>query len=80
MAGIREILAVVLGAILGVALVAAPRAMLKLSILVGPTRRRRHDGPTGDGQLIADGWLWVVRVAGVACLAVAGYIAYNNFL
>jgi len=83
MAGVRELLAVGLGALLGVALLAKPRAMLLLSVFVGPTRRRRHggeygsDGGGGDDPFGA--WApWFVRAAGLACLAVAGYIAYTE--
>ncbi|MUV60679.1 hypothetical protein, partial [Halobacterium sp. CBA1126] len=43
MAGIRELLAVVLGAALGLAMILAPRAALQLSIFVGPNRRRRGE-------------------------------------
>lgn len=80
MPGIRELLAVVLGVLLGVALVAAPRVMLRASVFIGPTRRRRHDGPYGEDELsVSDRWLWVVRALGVACIAVAGVIAYQSY-
>jgi len=79
MLGIRELLAVVLGAGLGVALVAKPREMLKLSVFVGPNRRRRHDGRYGEDDHPFGDWVpWLVRAAGVACIAVAAFIAYQN--
>lgn len=77
MAGIRELLAVVLGAVLGVALVVAPRAALKLSIFVGPHRRRRGD--YGADDPVPDHWTLLVRLAGVGCLAVAALIAYQTY-
>jgi len=85
MAGVRELLAVGLGALLGVALLAKPRAMLLLSVFVGPTRRRRHGGEYGSDDDDDDGpfgaWApWFVRAAGLACLAVAGYIAYTELV
>ncbi|MFC3478206.1 hypothetical protein [Halobacterium litoreum] len=80
MSGIRELLAVVLGVGLGVALLAKPREMLMLSVFVGPNRRRRHDGRYGtDDHPFGDWAAWLVRAAGVACIAVAGFIAYQNF-
>ncbi|MGB9964020.1 hypothetical protein [Halobacterium sp. CBA1126] len=77
MAGIRELLAVVLGAALGLAMILAPRAALQLSIFVGPNRRRR--GEYGTDDTIPDTWAWLVRALGVACLAVAGVIAYQTY-
>lgn len=81
MVGVRELLAVGLGALLGVALLAKPRAMLLLSVFVGPTRRRRHGGEYGSdgGEDLFGAWApWFVRAAGLACLLVAGYIAYTE--
>jgi hypothetical protein len=81
MAGVRELLAVGLGALLGVALLAKPKAMLLLSVFVGPTRRRRHGGEYGnDGDPFGAWAPWFVRAVGVVCLAVAGYIAYAELL
>lgn len=77
MAGIRELLAVVLGVLLGVGLVVAPRAALKLSVFVGPHRRRRGD--YGADDPVPDHWTLLVRLAGVACLAVAGVITYQAY-
>ena len=77
MAGIRELLAVVLGVALGLAMILAPRSALRLSVFVGPTRRRRGD--YGTDESIPDWWAWLVRALGVACLAVAGLIAYQTY-
>ncbi|MBX0296142.1 hypothetical protein [Haloarcula nitratireducens] len=78
MAGIRELLAVVLGVLLGVALLVAPRTALQLSVFMGPTRRRR--GEYGTDDPISDTWTWVVRALGIACLAIAAFIAYQTYL
>jgi len=74
----RELLAVVLGAALGVALLVAPRTALGLSVFVGPTRRRRGD--YGADGAVPDRWAWVVRGLGVACLVVAAYVASRTFV
>jgi hypothetical protein len=75
---IRELLAVVLGALLGLALLLAPRAALQLSVVVGPTRRRR--GEYGGEPQIPDWWVLAVRGLGLAILGVAGFIAFQTFL
>jgi hypothetical protein len=81
MSGVRELLAVVLGLGLGVLLIAAPGQFLRASVFMGPQRRRRHEGPAGnDEQPFGSAALWLMRAFGVACLAVAGYVAYTNFL
>jgi hypothetical protein len=55
--------------------------MLLLSVFVGPTQRRRHGGEYGsDGDPFGAWAPWFVRVVGLACLLVAGYIAYTEFL
>ena len=77
MPGIRELLAVVLGALLGLALLAAPRAVLRLTVFVGPTRRRRGD--YGTDPALPDRWTWLVRGLGVACLALAAVVAYQAY-
>lgn len=76
MPGVRELLAVVLGALLGVALLAAPRAALQLSVFVGP-HRRRDDYGAGDG--IPDWWAHVVRLLGAVCVGIAALIAYQTY-
>jgi hypothetical protein len=78
MAGVRELLAVVLGVLLGVVLVAAPRAAIRLSVFVGPHRRRRH-GDYAGGDDLPDAWVHVARALGVACIAIAGVIAYQAY-
>jgi hypothetical protein len=78
MAGIRELLAVVLGALFGVALIVAPRTVLRLSVFGGSNRRHRGDYGT-DGP-VSSTWTWIVRAAGVACLAIAAVIAYQTYL
>jgi len=77
MPGLRELLAVLLGAAFGVALVVAPRTALRLSVVVGPNRRQR--GEYGTDDPIPTTWTWVVRALGVACLVVAGVIAYQAY-
>lgn len=78
MPGIRELLAVVLGVLFGITLIAAPRMALRLSVFVGPNRRRRGD--YGTDETISNKWTWVVRALGVACLAIAAFIAYQTYL
>jgi hypothetical protein len=75
MPGLRELLAIVLGVGLGLALIAAPRAAMKLSVFVGPSRRRR--GEYGTESVVPGELTWVVRGLGVLCLLVAGYIAFQ---
>ncbi|MFC7187175.1 hypothetical protein [Halorubrum yunnanense] len=77
MPGARELLAVVLGAALGVAFFAAPRTMLRLSVFVGPNRRRRGD--YGTDEPILARWTWAARGLGVVCLAIAAFIAYQTY-
>lgn len=77
MPGIRELLTVVLGVLLGVVLVVTPRTALQLSVFLGPQRRRRGDYGTDNG--IPDRWTWVVRALGVACLTIAAVIAYQTY-
>ena len=75
---LRELLAVVLGALVGVALLAAPRAAIKLSVLADGNRRQR--GEYGTDDPVPDRWLWTARALGVACLAIAAWIGYQTFL
>lgn len=77
MPGVRELLAVVLGVLLGIALIAAPRMALRLSVFVGPNRRQRGD--YGVDEAFPDRWTWVVRALGVVCLAVSAFIAYQAY-
>ena len=74
---LRELLAVGLGALLGVVLLVAPRTALQLSVVVGPTRRQR--GEYGSDAPIPDRWVLAVRALGLASLAVAGFLAWQTF-
>jgi hypothetical protein len=79
MPGIRELLAVTLGVLLGIILIVAPRAALQLSIFVGPDRRRRGDYGTDKHESFSDQWTWLIRGLGVACLMIALFIAYQTY-
>lgn len=78
MSGVRELLAVVLGAALGVALLAAPRTILRLSVFGGQRRRRRGDYGTDDP--IPDRWALIARGLGILCLAIAAIIVYQTYV
>jgi hypothetical protein len=78
MTGVRELLAVVLGAALGVAALVAPRTVLGLSVFGGPNRRRRGD--YGADGAVPDRSVWVVRALGVACLSISAYVAVQTYL
>lgn len=78
MAGIREMLAVVLGVIVGGALLLAPRTLLKVSVFVGPQRRRRGD--YGTEAIVPDSWVWGGRLIGVICVIIALYIAQTSLM
>jgi hypothetical protein len=75
---LRELLAVVLGALLGLGLLVAPRAAIKLSVIGGGNRRRR--GEYGSDEPVPDRWLWIARALGAACLAIAVWIGYGAFV
>jgi len=70
----RQWLAVGLGVLFGLGLIAAPRAALRLSVLTGAGQRRRR-GEYGSDDPISDRWVWATRAVGVACLVVAAVIA-----
>lgn len=72
MAGLRELLAVVLGAALGVLLLVYPRAFIRVQTL-GRVPHDRH-GEYGSDDPPAR-WTRVVQLLGVACLLAAGYVA-----
>ncbi|GAA0652165.1 hypothetical protein [Salarchaeum japonicum] len=72
MAGLRELLAVVLGVALGVLLVVYPHAFIRIQTL-GRIPHDRHGGYGSDGS--PNGWARVVQLLGVACLLAAGYVA-----
>lgn len=76
MAGIRELLAVGLGVLLGVFLVAFPQVFLRIQLLGRlPRDRGGRYGDQGD----AGRWLWLVRGLGALSLLVAGYLAVQQF-
>ncbi len=79
MPGIRELLATILGVLFGTILIVAPRAVLQLSIFVGPNRRGRGSYGTDTHESFFDQWTWLIRGLGVACLVVALCIAYQTF-
>jgi len=77
MADGRDLLAVGLGALLGLVLLVAPRTAFRLSVAGGPQNRRGEYGADGE---VPVRYLWLIRALGLACLAVAGYIASGLFL
>ncbi|MBX0288355.1 hypothetical protein [Haloarcula salinisoli] len=74
MVDVRQWLAVGLGVLLGVFLLVAPRAALKLSVLSGTGQRRRR-GEYGSDAPVSEWWVWATRGLGVVCLGVAAVIA-----
>jgi hypothetical protein len=80
MAGIRELLAIALGALLGLACIARPTAVARLSVVGrtgGPTQDPRNEYGT-DNELT--GWRRrTVQALGVVCVGIAGVIAYQTF-
>ena len=79
MPGVRELLAVVLGILLGVVLITVPQTALRLSVFVGPNRRRRGDYGTDNHDLLSDQWTLLIRGLGVICLAIALFITYQTY-
>ncbi len=79
MPGVRELLAVVLGILLGVVLITVPQTALRLSVFVGPNRRRRGDYGTDNHDLLSDQWTLLIRGFGVVCLAIALFITYQTY-
>ncbi|WP_168219927.1 hypothetical protein [Salarchaeum sp. JOR-1] len=71
MAGLRELLAVVLGVALGVLLLAYPRAFIRIQTL-GRVPRDRHGHYGSDDP--SSTWVRVVQLLGAACLLAAGYV------
>lgn len=69
----REILAVVLVAALGVALLLKPATVIRLQFFAhGPTTGRR--GPYGEAQEFSAEKLWLARGVGLAALALGAVI------
>jgi len=77
MAGIREILAAVLGIGLGLVFVAAPNFVVAIHTL-GRGPHDRH-GEFGDSS-VDEKWLWLVRAIGVVLILGGAYFAYSAFL
>ncbi|MFC7166619.1 hypothetical protein [Halospeciosus flavus] len=71
---LRSLLAVVLGAALGVLCLAYPEGIVRVQ-LVGRSQRRR--GPYGEDEF-PQWMIHLVRVAGVALLGVAVFIAVQS--
>jgi len=72
MADVRTLLAVALGALLGVLCLVAPEAIVRAQ-----TAGRRPDGRGGEygADAVATRWRRLVQVVGVGCLLVAAYVA-----
>ncbi|AEN05323.1 hypothetical protein [Halolamina sp.] len=77
MADVRDLLAVGLGLLLGLVLLAAPRAAFHLSVAGGPQNRRGEYGADGD---VPARYRWLIRALGLVCLVIAGVIGYQTFL
>jgi hypothetical protein len=80
MAGVRELLAISLGVLLGLACVVRPTAIARLSVVGrtgGPTQNPRNEYGS-DGDL--SGWRRrIVQGLGVVSIAIAAAIAYQTF-
>jgi hypothetical protein len=76
MAGLRELLAIGLGVGLGVGLLLAPRTAIRLSVF---NSQHGHRGEYGADEPIPERWVWVVRVLGLACIAVAAVIGFQIY-
>ena len=77
MSGIRELLTIVLGVVLGIVLLTAPRVALRLSVVVGPSRR--HRGDYGTDASVSNQWIWIIRGLGVVCISIATYITFKMY-
>jgi hypothetical protein len=75
MAGVRELVAIALGALLGLAAIAYPEALLRIQT-AGTRPDRRND--YGEGGTVSDRAVLVVRLLGVAVLGVAAVIALQS--
>lgn len=73
MAGVRELLAAVLGIGLGIVIVAFPQFVVKIHTL-GRGPQDRH-GEFGT-HAVEGKWLWVVRAIGVLVLLGGAYFGY----
>lgn len=77
MAGLRELLAAVLGIALGVVFVVFPSFVVQVHTL-GRGRRDRH-GEWGSGE-VPPKWLWLVRAVGVLAVLAGAYFGYTAFV
>lgn len=80
MVGVRDILAITLGVLLGLACIARPTAVARLSVVGrtgGPTQNPR--GEYGSDRTLTGWRRRLVQVLGVVCLAVAAAVAYQAF-
>lgn len=71
MLDLRESLAVALGVGIGLLLLVAPGAAIKLSVAGGT---QPHRGEYGSDGTPPERWLWIARGLGVVCLLVAAAI------
>jgi len=76
MVGLRELLTVVLGAALGVLLVAYPQVFVRIQTLGRmPHDTRGRYGEDAENPL----WVRIVQLVGVACIVAALYVATQSF-
>jgi hypothetical protein len=68
---VRDLLAVGLGAALGLVMIAFPQLVVQMHTL---GRQPRTPGPAGGDSDVDGKWLWVVRALGVGCLGIAAVI------
>lgn len=72
---IREYLAIALAALLGLALLAKPEAVLRLQwFMFDPTSGRHGEWGSGEGRAFEDWHLWIVRAIGVVVLGIGAAI------
>jgi len=77
MADVRDFLAIVLGALIGLVLLVAPRVAFQLSVAGGTQNRHGEYGTDSD---VPGQYVLLICALGVVCLGIAGYIAYGIFL
>ncbi|AGN00974.1 hypothetical protein L593_05125 [Salinarchaeum sp. Harcht-Bsk1] len=71
----RDLLAIVLAAVLGLALVVAPGAVLRLQwFTFDPTSGRRGEWGNDEPRQFDAKWLWLLRGIGVVVLAIGAAI------
>lgn len=77
MAGIRELLAIALGVLLGLVAITFPDTLVRIQ--TAGTRPDRQDGYGDDSGTVSTLARRVVQFLGVVALAVAVVIAYQTF-